>query len=100
MEEIKPKLDIIRNNLAIKSHEMINKADEIVAEALERDKDSIDPYKATLISDVYSKRFARLTGIEVGGENTKPNILNIIHIDRAIAEKNNAPKQVIDVDPT
>lgn len=76
-------LSEIKEKLASVSVEIINKADAKTIELLESQK-NIPARDACMIADTYTKRLARLTGIEEFGENSTSNspttkVLDIIN---------------------
>lgn len=113
-DAISERLKPIKADLAVKSLEIIKKTDDIVAERLSDDPESIKTKDLISISDTYSRRLARLTGIEespeevdTGASRTKivnsyvQNIFNSHNkeLERERTEVNDTkPKVVIDVD--
>lgn len=63
-EALTDRLKPIKEDLSVKSLELTNKADTILAERLEKSAGMISDKNLLAISDIHSKRLARLTGIE------------------------------------
>lgn len=63
-EALTDRLKPIKEDLSVKSLELTQKADSILAERLEKSAGMISDKNLLAISDVHSKRLARLTGIE------------------------------------
>jgi len=113
-EAISDRLKPIKEDLAVKSLEIIKKTDDIVAGRLSNNPDLIKTKDLISISDTYSRRLARLTGLEespeeldTGASRTKivnsyvQNIFNSHgkELERERTEVNDTkPKVVIDVD--
>jgi len=63
-EALTDRLKPIKEDLSVKSLELTQKADSVLAERLEKSAGMISDKNLLAISDVHSKRLARLTGIE------------------------------------
>jgi len=78
------RLKPIKEDLSVKSLELTQKADNIMGERLESASDKIATKDLIAISDIHSKRLARLTGIEedsTGGQDdliTRSKTINIM----------------------
>lgn len=63
-EALTDRLKPIKEDLSVKSLELTQKADNILAERLEKSAGMISDKNLLAISDIHSKRLARLTGLE------------------------------------
>lgn len=63
-EALTDRLKPIKEDLSVKSLELTQKADSVLAERLENSAGMISDKNLLAISDIHSKRLARLTGIE------------------------------------
>lgn len=90
-EILAPQLEKIKAELTLTTQENLLLADAATKEALikEQADGTLKAYTASLIADLYEKRFERLTKIGSGGDASANNIINFIRIDPAIAKKNN-----------
>lgn len=111
-EALTDRLKPIKEELSFKSLELAKKADLIIEERLENRPDMISDKNLLAISDIHSKRLARLTGIEedpYAGNNDKDernktvNIMvqNIFqgHKERLERERAGINYNPIDIDP-
>lgn len=73
-EALSEKLKPIKEELSLKSLEIIRKADEIIYQRLTTEPDEITTKDVLRASDIHSSRLARITGIEEDpGAGTDPN---------------------------
>lgn len=80
-EALTEKMKPIKEQLALKSLEIINEADKLISDRMKSDPDQVKTKDLVNISDNHSKRLARITGMEedpnAGTDNDKTRVKKV-----------------------